>query len=73
MNAGNKGLANLGNTCYMNTAIQCLSQTIPLTNYFLNNTELNDGNKIKFHVNVNPICWLVWIPTTDRYSTCNYF
>lgn len=30
------GLVNHGNTCYMNTAINCLSNTTPSTFYFLN-------------------------------------
>eukprot|EP00792_Barthelona_sp_PAP020_P000952 TRINITY_DN11597_c0_g1_i1.p1 TRINITY_DN11597_c0_g1~~TRINITY_DN11597_c0_g1_i1.p1 ORF type:complete len:790 (+),score=182.05 TRINITY_DN11597_c0_g1_i1:38-2407(+) len=32
---GVSGLRNLGNSCYMNAALQCLSNTILLRNYFL--------------------------------------
>lgn len=29
------GLNNLGNTCFMNSALQCLSNAAPLTEYFI--------------------------------------
>lgn len=32
---GVKGLQNLGNTCYMNAAVQCLAHTPPFKYYFL--------------------------------------
>jgi ubiquitin C-terminal hydrolase len=34
-NRGKCGLSNLGNTCFMNSALQCLSNTTELTKYFL--------------------------------------
>ena len=32
---GLTGLKNLGNTCYLNSAVQALSACTPLTNFFL--------------------------------------
>ncbi|CAO3670058.1 unnamed protein product [Rhizopus microsporus] len=46
---GTTGLKNLGNTCYMNSIIQCLSGTIPFARYFISGV-------YKHHINmVSPL------------------
>ena len=36
-----KGLVNIGSTCYMNATLQCFSQTVQLTEYFLDPSHKN--------------------------------
>jgi ubiquitin C-terminal hydrolase len=44
-NNGKNGISNLGNTCYMNAALQCLRYTIPLS-YFLIIKQINTNNQL---------------------------
>ena len=47
-NKGLVGLYNLGNTCYMNSVIQCLSNTLEFSKYFLLDLYKDEQNLTRF-------------------------
>lgn len=72
---GLTGLQNLGNTCFMNSCLQCLSNTIPLTEYFLSQrfmSEINVKNPIgtrgKISINYAKTIKGLWVDSAGSYS-----
>ncbi len=49
-NQGQQGLPNVGNSCYLNSTIQCLVGAIDLIEYFRQTTEDRNGNKIQKYI-----------------------
>jgi ubiquitin C-terminal hydrolase len=46
---GHAGLYNIGNTCYMNSSLQCLAHTVPFIIHYLSGKyreEINESNPL---------------------------
>ena len=67
------GLQNIGNTCYLNAAIQALSNTTPLTRFFLDCPDtvhiISDGRKPGLSRTYQTLMREMWLKKNGGYVT----
>jgi Ca2+-binding EF-hand superfamily protein len=72
---GIPGIRNLGNTCYMNSALQCLSRAEPLKEYFLSQKHFADleGREADMPVTVayTQLMRSMWSPEAASTGLCD--
>eukprot|EP00500_Bicosoecida_sp_ms1_P004096 CAMPEP_0203807726 /NCGR_PEP_ID=MMETSP0115-20131106/1222_1 /ASSEMBLY_ACC=CAM_ASM_000227 /TAXON_ID=33651 /ORGANISM="Bicosoecid sp, Strain ms1" /LENGTH=494 /DNA_ID=CAMNT_0050716409 /DNA_START=311 /DNA_END=1793 /DNA_ORIENTATION=+ len=73
------GLNNLGNTCFLNAAVQCLSNTAPLTDYFLSydwkadvNTRNPLGNRGEIAASYGSLVHKLWCGSKPSVSPTRF-
>ena len=72
---GIPGIRNLGNTCYMNSALQCLSRTEPLRHYLLTQAHLDmlEGRQADLPVTASytQLMRSMWSPDAASTGLCD--